>query len=178
MSNDRCFPLLLGHVDEFLCWMYIDSQTVIVIRTSSCNKQTADGILKREDKYLPHLHWLLRLDTGDPDIRDECQRLHHDQEVRWQEQLWSEVYTTSGEGDRRSNSRSSSQGALYGHLGAMFLSLCITVSVFQVVDILLTFVQGVHFYRKTLTACIRTTLGKTTLHLHFINKFWPGRIHC
>ncbi|KAH9525705.1 hypothetical protein Btru_002113 [Bulinus truncatus] len=121
-----------GHTDDFLCWMYIDSKTVVVIRTSSCNKQTADGILRKEEKYLPHLQWLLRLDAADPDVREECRRLYYDQEVKWQEELNSEVYTP---GRREESSRKSSQISIQRHLWVSVLLLCTTVSVFNYANI-------------------------------------------
>nr|KAG5689136.1 hypothetical protein BaRGS_013897 [Batillaria attramentaria] len=56
--------------DEILCWLVVDEYTVVILKTSSCNSQTAQRVLDdhaRNSKYGQHLYRILNLHQGEKD---------------------------------------------------------------------------------------------------------------
>ncbi|XP_059170416.1 uncharacterized protein LOC131951963 [Physella acuta] len=79
------------NTSEVLCWMIKDHSTLIVVSTSSCNKETAEGILRGEERYLPHLKWRLDLNTAGPEVSARCTKIYDHNENRWKEKLIEKI---------------------------------------------------------------------------------------
>ncbi|CAG5135163.1 unnamed protein product, partial [Candidula unifasciata] len=76
-----------GNEQEVLCWMIVNAETVVVVNTSSCNTQTALGILQGKPKFLLHLKFLLYLNAADKDVDVVCRQISKNNEKKWLAQI-------------------------------------------------------------------------------------------
>ncbi|KAK7088339.1 hypothetical protein V1264_022267 [Littorina saxatilis] len=53
--------------NEILCWLVVGEQTVVILKTSSCNSQTAQRVLANPARGGEHVHKILHLHQGERD---------------------------------------------------------------------------------------------------------------
>ncbi|GFO46452.1 hypothetical protein PoB_007295700 [Plakobranchus ocellatus] len=76
---------------ETLCWMIVDDETIVVVNTSSCNMQTAQGVIRRDPRYMVHLKWQLSLRGAGQELNKLCQITFEERERKWRARLAQQI---------------------------------------------------------------------------------------
>ena len=71
--------------------MIVDDDTIVVVNTSSCNMQTAKGIIRRDPRHMIHLKWQLNLGAAGPDLNRRCQDYLIERERKWRVALEGKI---------------------------------------------------------------------------------------
>ncbi|GFS22086.1 hypothetical protein ElyMa_001608700 [Elysia marginata] len=112
----------LDYRQETLCWMIIDDKTIVVVNTSSCNMQTANGITRRDPRYMVHLKWQLNLGAAGPELNRLCLVNLETRERNWRARLAQQME------DLQEGKRGASKG---GKDSATTLSICLVGGIFR-----------------------------------------------
>lgn len=100
-----------GQQQKVLCWLVVNN-TLVVIKTSACNLETATGILKRQEPYLHHSHFWLNLGEGERRLHEACDQFYSAQEEAWIDEFWKEQSAVK-DGAANSHSASVDQRLLF-----------------------------------------------------------------
>ncbi|RUS72643.1 hypothetical protein EGW08_019600 [Elysia chlorotica] len=98
-----------GNRQETLCWMIIEDKTIVVVNTSSCNMQTARGIMVQDPRYTVHRKWQLNLSAASPELGKLCRANLEEREKFWRARLAQQMEDLTE--SRRGASRGASGGA-------------------------------------------------------------------
>ena len=88
--------------------MIVEDETIVVVNTSSCNMQTAKGIMRRDPRYMMHRKWQLNLSAASPELNRLCRIDLQDRESNWRARLAQQME------DLHEGRRSASKGAEAG----------------------------------------------------------------